>query len=218
MPLAFNEWSTRYNLPRRNTMSLQIQVALISAVVALITGAIGGYFAFQREKRKWLTDLKTAYQVELHKTRIASYPEVFKIIGKLSHHASVPLTPQTAPQIAKQIATELNDWFYSVGGMCAGARARGAIRGLRGACLEWEEKKKRPEHFYQWRNFALFYLRYDLDISGLESFEFENKVPQMEEIQNAVDELSRNRISKIVRSLKKADKSPQVRRPRDMRF
>ena len=64
-------------------MPLEIQTALISAAVAIITVAIGGFLTWnqiQRERRRWLTDLKTAYSMELHKTRLDSYPRVYEIL------------------------------------------------------------------------------------------------------------------------------------------
>ena len=102
--------------------------------------------------------------MEKYKARIASYPQVFSIIGKLSHKAREPVTPEKA----KQVAYELNDWFYSIGGMCADTSTRGAIRLLRRACLTWGKQGSRPSDFYKWHNHALLLLRNDLDLQGLE--------------------------------------------------
>jgi hypothetical protein len=174
-------------------MPVQIQVALISGLftllVAVITAVSTSVYTlnksreerkreqvrlqqelerFRYEQREWLTDLRKAYQVELYKTRIASYPKIFQIIEKLSHHAPEPVTPEKATQIAN----ELNCWFYSVGGMCAEADTRGAIRGLRNLCDKWgKEKGKKPSELNQWRNAAMLLLRRDLNIRGLESFD-----------------------------------------------
>jgi hypothetical protein len=84
---------------RRKSMSLEIETALISAFVALITTAIGGFltwYQIQRERRKWLIDLTTSYALELYKKRLENYPKVHLILANLSKHAPEPLTPEKA--------------------------------------------------------------------------------------------------------------------------
>jgi len=154
-------------------MPLEIQTALIAATVALITATIGGYFTWnqiRRERKKWLVDLKTSYAIELYKTRLASYPEVYRIISKLSSRAIEPLTPEKA----QQVAHEINDWFYTVGGLCADVNTRAALIELREACLSWTQGDK-PTDLMRWRNATLMLLRRDLDLHGLESFNFEDR-------------------------------------------
>lgn len=148
-------------------MPLEVQTALISAVVALFTAALGGFITwnqFQRERRKWLIDLKTAYSLELYKARLASYPEICVILGKLSAAASGPVTPDNVEKIAHAI----HNWLYNTGGMCAEASTRSALLGLRDACIVWGVEGERPRNFYEWRNISLLLLRRDLDIRGLE--------------------------------------------------
>jgi hypothetical protein len=180
-------------------MSVQIETVLISGAVAIIVAilTVGGPFSigrkqlkqneknfqgeqadrqkefqaqldkFRDEQKKWIINLETAYELERYKARIASYPQAFSIIGKLSHKAREPVTPEKA----KQVAYELNDWFYSIGGMCADISTRGAIRLLRRACLTWGKQGSRPSEFYTWRNSALLLLRNDLGLQGLEDLE-----------------------------------------------
>lgn len=156
-------------------MPVPLQAALVSAAVALFTALFTGFITWsqiQRERNKWLIDLKTAYAIELYKTRLASYPKVFEVLAKLSHRARAPVTSE----VAKQVARELNDWFYSTGGMCAEASTRGAIRGLRRSCYHWGERggTRRPDDLYEFRNAAILLLRRDLDLKGLETFEFDD--------------------------------------------
>ena len=154
-------------------MALGVQTALIAAIVALLTAAISGYFTWiqiRRERKKWLVDLKTGYAMELYKTRLASYPEVYRAISKLSSRATEPLTPEKA----QQVAHEINDWFYSVGGLCADVNTRAALIELREACLSWTQGDK-PSSLMRWRNATLMLLRRDLDLHGLESFSFEDR-------------------------------------------
>lgn len=196
-------------------MSIQIETTLITVIVALIVGiltVVGSYVIgskqlkqneektrkelelelnkFREEQKKWIPNLQTAYELEKYKLRLASYPEVFVIIGKLSHKAREPVKAENA----KQIADELNDWFYSTGGMCADTSTRGAIMKLRGACLTWDKQggSKPPPDLYKWRNYALLLLRNDIGIKGLESFDYESSlsliVKVQKEINNAMKE------------------------------
>lgn len=111
-------------------MPLNLQTALIYAAVALITAAISGYFTFtqiQREKNKWLVELKTSFSFELYKTRLAEYPKLFQLLGELSIHSAKPLTPEKANEVGHKI----HDWLYSPGGLCADSSTRGVLKALR---------------------------------------------------------------------------------------
>ena len=168
-------------------MPLELQTALISALVALVTAAIGGYVTWnqiQREKTRWLIDLKTSYSVELYKTRLASYPQICQLLGKLSKHAPDPLTQATA----KQIGQGIHEWLYSPGGLCAESSTRGALKGLRHYCLEWKEGARSPE-IGQWRHAALFLLRRDLDLEGIESFDPKDSVSLLKKLQAEMDSM-----------------------------
>ena len=177
-------------------MSLQVETILISGAISILVAILSVVttFSFQREQLKqndkkfkqkqehaertlkheveqfreeqikWIIGLQTAYELEKYKIRIASYPQAFLIIGKLSHKARESMTAEKATQVAH----ELNDWYYSTGGMCADLSTRGAIRLLRKACLTWGKQGSRPPDFYIWRNNALLLLRNDLGIQGLE--------------------------------------------------
>jgi hypothetical protein len=174
-------------------MPLEIQTALISAAVAIITVAIGGFLTWnqiQRERRRWLTDLKTAYSMELHKTRLDSYPRVYEIFKKLSTFAD--RTDPVTPEKAKQIAQELNDWFYSVGGMCAEATTRGVLLGLREACAAWGETGEKPSDLDDWRFNAMLLLRLDLDIEGLESFDLNNRGSMLAKVKEQISQLNKS--------------------------
>ena len=150
-------------------MSLEIETALISALVALITTAIGGFltwYQIQRERRKWLIDLTTSYALELYKKRLENYPKMHLILANLSKHAPDPLTPEKAKQIARQIT----EWLYSEGGLCAESSTRGALKGLRHACETWKGGD-RPKIISEWRDATLLLLRRDLNIRGIETFD-----------------------------------------------
>jgi hypothetical protein len=128
-------------------MSDPVLAAIISAVVALLTAGATALVSWrqmvientrllqdiERERVKWLTDVKAEYSKELYKERLKAYPAVLQIIGQLSTRAASPLTPQ----IAAQVAMKINEWLYSGGGLCAAKETRGALIGLREECLNW---------------------------------------------------------------------------------
>ncbi len=150
-------------------MPTEIAAALIAAFVALLTAGITSWLNWiqlQRERTKWLSELKTSVSVELYKARLAAYPRIVQTLGSLSTRAPVPLTPARAHETAQ----EINDWLYGDGGLIAEASTRGALLALRERLVRWKEGP-RPDDLRVWRNAALFALRRDLDIRGRESFE-----------------------------------------------
>lgn len=166
-------------------MSSDIQTALIAAIVALLTASITGFltwYQIQRERSRWLIDLKKGYALELYKLRLQTYPKGLEIIGKLSTRAANPLTPEKS----RQIAEELNAWFYSAGGLCADTRTRGALLGLRESCLAWKSGDM-PAEIRQWRDAAVFLLRRDLDLLGLESFSEQDTAPLLEKLKREME-------------------------------
>ncbi|MFJ8434808.1 hypothetical protein ACIQ9P_26255 [Kitasatospora sp. NPDC094019] len=169
-------------------MSEQIVTALLSGLVALVVAAVGAALTLaqqRRERARWLTDLKSGWALELHKARLESYPEVFRILGGLSHAAGAPLTPE----VVGQVAAALNGWFYGPGGMCATATARGAVLGLRHCCRRWErDGGPRPKDLYRWRDLAIAALRRDLDLSGLESYDFQQGSTNLADLRRELEE------------------------------
>ncbi len=171
-------------------MTTEIQTALIAAIVALITAGIAAYFSYnqiQRERTKWLFELKTSYALELYKIRLIEYPKLLQTIGRLSHGSASKLTPE----IAQEVGQEINEWFYSTGGLVADAKTRGAILGLRQVCRKWKEGP-RPEDLYEWRNATLFLLRRDLDLVGRESFDSGDSAPLLAQVKSEMDKLQKS--------------------------
>lgn len=171
-------------------MSTQIQAAVIAGIVGLLTASIGALLTFvqaRRERSNWLVDFKSNYALELYRQRLAVYPAAFKIIGRLSHGAD----PKPDASIVGQVAVELNDWIYSAGGLCADAGTRGALLGLRIRCSAWPSAgdSGRPEVLYDWRNVALAMLRLDIDVTGLEEYDFGNMPSALERLRNDVSRM-----------------------------
>jgi hypothetical protein len=169
-------------------MSVQVTTALISGAIALAVASIGGLITWaqvQRERIKWLVDLKTAYTLEIYKARLNSYPELLEIMSKVSSRAVASVTASEA----ESIAAELNTWFYSVGGLCADSRTRGAVLALRQSCDVWAVHDTRPKELYQIRNAVLIFMRRDLDLGVPESYDFSNASTLLAEIQADIDEI-----------------------------
>ncbi|TQJ37860.1 hypothetical protein OHU34_45355 (plasmid) [Streptomyces sp. NBC_00080] len=171
----------------------QITTALISGLVALLVGggsALLSLTQIRREHRRWLTDLKVAWSLELHKSRMATYPEAHRGLAPLSHASPDAVTPQVAGEVAQQ----LNNWLYSAGGLCADATTRGALLGLRECCRNWAATGgPEPEDLYAWRNLLGTFLRRDLDVLGLESYDFDLDPTLLSKLQRELESARRRR-------------------------
>jgi hypothetical protein len=171
-------------------MSTQLEAAIIAGVVGLLTAAFGTTVTFlqaQRERSRWLVDFKASYTIELYKQRLLTYPKVFTTIGRLSHGA----IPKPNSSIAEEVASELNEWLYGAGGLCAEAGTRGAVLGLRLRCRSWADSGDhgQPADLYQWRNVALTMLRLDLDVVGLEQYDFDHMPSALQRLKKEVDQM-----------------------------
>jgi hypothetical protein len=196
-------------------MPIELETTIITVIVALIVGLLTSTVSyiigsrqlkqndeknhrelelelnrFREEQKQWITNLQAAYELEKYKARITSYPAMFTIIGKLSHKAKISATSENA----KDIAEELNDWFYSAGGMCAEPSTRGALLKLRDACLNWNKRGVKPDDLYKWRNYSLLLLRNDLGIKGLESFDYRTMASLIERVKEEVNQATKDDI------------------------
>lgn len=171
-------------------MSTQLETAIIAGAVGLVTALIGTAVTFlqaRRERSKWLVDFKTSYVIELYKQRLSTYLTVLEVIGRLSHGA----VPKPDSKIAGEVASGLNAWLYGAGGLCAEAGTRGAVLGLRLRCRAWAESGDggQPADLYQWRNVALTMLRLDIDVIGLEQYDFDNMPSALQRLKNEVEQM-----------------------------
>jgi hypothetical protein len=142
----------------------------------------------RRERDRWITDVTVAWALELRKTRLAAYPAVFEAIAPLSTHRRAALTAE----VAGEVAEKLNTWLYSTGGMCADAATRGAVLGLRDSCNRWATAGgSRPPQLYEFRNLTITFLRRDLDLAGLESYNFHSDVTLLGKLRDDLDALEK---------------------------
>ncbi len=143
-------------------MSPELQAGIIAAVVALITAGATGLLTWQqiqRERTKWLYDIKTSLSVELYRKRMAEYAELSKILMELSTTKQKQLTIARAHAIAE----EINEWMYGAGGMVASARTRNAGWALRDRLLRWKAGAQ-PKDIMEVRTLLMWSMRNDLDI------------------------------------------------------
>lgn len=168
-------------------MSVEVEAALIAAVVALITGGITASIAWQqlqRERARWLYDIKTTLSVELHHRRMEEYANLSKILMALSTTTKKELTIARAHEIAEQI----NEWMYGAGGLLAGAKTRNAGWALRDRLLRWKTGHQ-PKDIMEVRTLLLWSMRNDLDIpSGrTQDTEEDSLLKQLKDEMNRVD-------------------------------
>ncbi len=142
-------------------MSPELQAGLIAAIVALITAGVTGtltWVQIQRERAKWLYDIKTTFSVELYRARMAEYAKLMKILMALS-------TVQKKLTIAgaHEAAGVINEWMYGAGGLVASARTRNAGWALRDRLLRWKAGSQ-PKDIMEVRTLLMWSMRADLDI------------------------------------------------------
>lgn len=120
---------------------------------------------------------------------MSSYPNVFATLGRLSTRSEPPCDAATAGEIA----SELNRWMYSAGGMTAERSTRGAVLVLRELLLDWNSTGEKPPDFYDWRNRALLLLRRDLDVAGLESYDAHDMESLLLQVRKDADKVVKRR-------------------------
>jgi len=150
-------------------MSSAVATAVISGLVALAVAGLSAVLTwaqFQRERNKWLIDVKVAWTLELLRTRLASYPTAHSVMAPLSSYADEPATAETARRVARDLTT----WLYSAGGLCADAKARSAVIAVRDCCHSWGRGGgAQPPELFALRDVAINFLRLDLELVGLTS-------------------------------------------------
>jgi hypothetical protein len=169
-------------------MPIELQTALIAAGVALVTALITGYFSWrqlQRERARWLYDIKATLSVELHRKRMEEYARLSKILMGLSTTTKKQLTIASAHQLAE----EINEWMYGAGGLLAGAKTRNAGWALRDRLLRWKAGHQ-PRDIMEVRTLLLWSMRNDLDIpSGrTQDTEEDSLLKQLKDEMNEVDD------------------------------
>ena len=81
----------------------------------------------KHEENKWALELNNQRELELHKMRLRTYPEIFAALEQISHYHQDKLTDK----VVKDIAGKLNQWGYSEAGLCMLPDTREALFELR---------------------------------------------------------------------------------------
>jgi hypothetical protein len=144
-------------------MSPELQSGLIAGVVALVTAGITGYLTWQqiqRERMRWLYDIKATFSVELYRKRMEEYGRLSKILMGLSTTTQKQLTVAKA----HAIADEINQWMYGDGGLVSSPDTRNAGWALRDRLLRWKSGRL-PSDVTEVRRLLFWSMRRDLDIA-----------------------------------------------------
>jgi len=95
----------------------------------------------RHEENKWALDLNNQRELELHKMRLRTYPEIFATLEQISHYHQDKLTDK----IVKDTADKLNQWGYSEAGLCMLPDTREALFALRRNLDNFLRKKMTKE-------------------------------------------------------------------------
>lgn len=68
----------------------------------------------KHEENKWTLELNNQRELELMKSRLSSYPEVFASLGKLSHHNIKSLSRENI----LELSDKFNSYGYGLSGLC----------------------------------------------------------------------------------------------------
>lgn len=91
----------------------------------------------KQEENKWILELNSQRELELHKMRLRTYPEIFIALEQLSHHCIKKLDENAI----SQLADKLNNWGYSEAGLCMLPDTRAAIFSLRKDLVKYLHKE-----------------------------------------------------------------------------
>jgi hypothetical protein len=91
----------------------------------------------KHEENKWTLELNNQLELELHKMRIRTYPEVFSMLSLLSHYNIDHLTESQA----QEFADKLNQWGYGEVGLCMLPDTRDAVFCLRTKLMRFVRKE-----------------------------------------------------------------------------
>lgn len=134
-------------------MDVTVQVAMIGGLFALfatVLTILTNRYQEQLERRRvrheenrWALELNNARELELHRMRLRTYPEVFAVLGRLSDYNIRQLSEEELLAAAAQ----LNGWGYGEAGLCMLPDTRTALLILRDRVLQLARKTMSYEEF-----------------------------------------------------------------------
>ncbi|SRR6266446_1850896 len=158
------------------TTGISIVAAASSIAAAFLT-----WRKFHYHRKEWLVEIKKAYSTEIMKARLETYPE---LLSHLSHLSSV--TYDHSKSNRSKLVDNLNKWLYAKGGLVAERQLRNCIVHLRDALRKDDVTK---EEIFHWKHMTTFFLRYDVDVFGLEDSISSKQLELLSETKQRVDNL-----------------------------
>jgi hypothetical protein len=143
-------------------MDVTVQVALIGALFTFFAGLLATIVNFfhersekekwkrtleleerrlKHEEHKWVLELNSQRELELHKMRLKTYPEIFAALEKISHYHQDKLTDK----VIKELADKLNSWGYSEAGLCMLSDTRQSLFDMRSNLEKFLRKEMTKE-------------------------------------------------------------------------
>jgi hypothetical protein len=81
----------------------------------------------KHEENKWVLELNSQRELELYRTRLRTYPDIFIALEQLSQYRVNELSEDAAIELANS----LNVWGYSEAGLCMSSDTRESVFSLR---------------------------------------------------------------------------------------
>lgn len=159
---------------------LPLAISAVAALTAIAT-AVFTWWKFYYDKKTWVIDLKKSYSMEIYKARLETYPILLKHLMQLSattfdpHHID-----------AAEIVSAINEWLYGKGGLVAERQLRNCVVHLRDVL---RRESPSNEDIAHWKHMTTFFLRYDLDIFGLEDSTSNFETGLLAELKQRVEQL-----------------------------
>ncbi|MDZ7309603.1 MAG: hypothetical protein ONB49_21450, partial [candidate division KSB1 bacterium] len=101
---------------------------LQSLLTGLVSSAITAVITYFVTLSKARVELSVEYDRELRKNRLATYQELWRIMKPLARYS--PEQPLT-PQLVKQTAAAMRDWYFDNGGIFLSRASRGPYFALK---------------------------------------------------------------------------------------
>ena len=134
-------------------METAIIVALVGGAYALMGAVLGAVVNYHRsklearridhERQRWLLELHAKFEDKLHDLRVKEYPPMLADLELLSHYRIQGVEPEQL----RELASKLNTWGYSLGGLCMSGATRDALFALRFKLTDFIDGKIDPESF-----------------------------------------------------------------------
>ncbi len=159
-------------------------ISITISVVAVVASLISAIFVWRNaiyERKSWLVELKQQYSLEIYKSRIAHYPALLSHLLPLS-----TINYQDDLTKRAEVAHTLNEWLYNCGGLIAEKQLRNCIVNLRNKLLNATSS---VEDIKRWKHMTIFFLRYDIDILGLEHSTNPHELGLLSELKERVEGL-----------------------------